>query len=116
MTACVAVLQGLYYCSDYAHYLCMPAQELDEAARRRMPKQLYIPLPCEEAREQMILRQLGPAGTVPSDLSAADLAKVVAKTAGYSGSDMRNLIQEACQVGTAGCHKRRVACLLAYYE
>lgn len=29
-------------------------QELDEAARRRMPKQLYIPLPCEAARQQMI--------------------------------------------------------------
>lgn len=27
----------------------------------------------------------------------ADLDKVVAKTDGYSGSDMRNLIQEACQ-------------------
>ncbi len=34
-------------------------QELDEAARRRMPKQLYIPLPCAAARRQMIERQLG---------------------------------------------------------
>ena len=34
-------------------------QELDEAARRRMPKQLYIPLPCAAARRQMIDRQLG---------------------------------------------------------
>jgi SpoVK/Ycf46/Vps4 family AAA+-type ATPase len=34
---------------------------------------------------------------VSSDLSPADLDKVVAKTEGYSGSDMRNLIQEACQ-------------------
>lgn len=32
-----------------------------------------------------------------SSLSDQDMAKVVAKTAGYSGSDMRNLIQEACQ-------------------
>jgi SpoVK/Ycf46/Vps4 family AAA+-type ATPase len=30
-------------------------------------------------------------------LCAADLEKVVAKTDGYSGSDMRHLIQEACQ-------------------
>ena len=35
-------------------------QELDEAARRRMPKQLYIPLPCEAARQQMVQRALGP--------------------------------------------------------
>lgn len=33
-------------------------EELDEAARRRMPKQLYIPLPCAEARRTMILHQL----------------------------------------------------------
>ena len=37
----------------------VPVQELDEAARRRMPKQLYIPLPCAAARRQMIERQLG---------------------------------------------------------
>lgn len=34
---------------------------------------------------------------VRSALSEQDMAKVVAKTQGYSGSDMRNLIQEACQ-------------------
>ena len=73
-------------------------QELDEAARRRMPKQLYIPLPCNEARESMLRRQLGPGCGVRADLPDADLAKIVAHTAGYSGSDMRNLIQEASQV------------------
>uniref|UniRef100_A0A061QLS8 Fidgetin-like protein 1-like n=2 Tax=Tetraselmis sp. GSL018 TaxID=582737 RepID=A0A061QLS8_9CHLO len=72
-------------------------EELDEAARRRLPKQLYIPLPCSEARQQMILRVLGPEGSVTSNLSESDLSKIVEKTAGYSGSDMRNLIQEACQ-------------------
>jgi hypothetical protein len=58
-------------------------QELDEAARRRMPKQLYIPLPCAEARRHMILRQLGPGAKVAAELSEADLDKVVAKTEGY---------------------------------
>lgn len=72
-------------------------EELDEAARRRMPKQLYIPLPCAAARRQMILRQLGPGGSVAAVLSAADVDKIVEKTKGYSGSDMKNLIQEACQ-------------------
>ncbi|CAD7694730.1 unnamed protein product [Ostreobium quekettii] len=69
-------------------------EELDEAARRRMPKQLYIPLPCEPARKEMILRQLG---AVKSVLSQEDVQKVVQKTDGYSGADMRNLIQEALQ-------------------
>ncbi|KAF5825845.1 hypothetical protein DUNSADRAFT_6482, partial [Dunaliella salina] len=52
-------------------------EELDEAARRRMPKQLYIPLPCAEARRQMILHQLR---DVRYDLPPPDLEKVVSKT------------------------------------
>ena len=72
-------------------------EELDEAARRRMPKQLYIPLPCGIARKQMIVRQLGPGAGVAATLSESDLDKIVLKTDGYSGSDMKNLIQEACQ-------------------
>ncbi len=71
-------------------------EELDEAARRRMPKQMYIPLPCQRARQEMIHRVLT-RGAIASQLSAEDIRKVVAKTEGYSGSDMKNLIQEACQ-------------------
>lgn len=37
----------------------LPMQELDEAARRRLPKQLYIPLPCAAARRLMLDRALG---------------------------------------------------------
>lgn len=33
-------------------------KELDEASRRRMPKQIYVPLPCEIARKQLILIQM----------------------------------------------------------
>jgi SpoVK/Ycf46/Vps4 family AAA+-type ATPase len=62
-----------------------------------MPKQLYIPLPCDAARRQLVERQLGEAGSVRSSLSEADIQKIVSKTTGYSGSDMKNLIQEACQ-------------------
>ena len=69
-------------------------EELDEAARRRLPKQLYIPLPCPEARRQMVQRQLL---HISSNLSTEDLDKIVLRTEGYSGSDMKNLIQEACQ-------------------
>ncbi|KAL3148591.1 hypothetical protein ABBQ38_014021 [Trebouxia sp. C0009 RCD-2024] len=72
-------------------------EELDEAARRRMPKQLYIPLPCAAARRQMVDRQLGSGSGISAQLSEADLTKIVTRTEGYSGSDMRNLIQEACQ-------------------
>jgi fidgetin-like protein 1 len=74
------------------HLACGP-QELDEAARRRLPKQLYVPLPCDAARRHMILRQLGPRSSVASSFSDSDIDKIVDKTRGYSGSDMRNLIQ-----------------------
>ena len=82
-------------------------EELDEAARRRMPKQLYIPLPCAEARKRMVewgLRE------VQYELTAEAMDKLVAHTDGYSGSDMRSLIQEAANVrGGAVC--RRAVCL-----
>ena len=39
----------------------------------------------------------GNGSGIAAHLSEADLTKIVARTDGYSGSDMRNLIQEACQ-------------------
>ena len=50
----------------------------------------------------MLERHLGEATGIACALSDADRGKVVARTAGYSGSDMRALIQEACQVGSSG--------------
>lgn len=75
-------------------------QELDEAARRRMPKQLYIPLPCAEARQSMVERQLGPGSSVQSALSEADMRKIVEKTAGYSGTCAA---ASACAGTNKGC-------------
>lgn len=42
-------------------------------------------------REQFSCR---PVGAVRADLSEGDLAKIVAKTDGYSGSDMAHLVRE----------------------
>ena len=36
-------------------------QELDEAARRRLPKQVYVALPDAAARRSMLVKQLGEA-------------------------------------------------------
>lgn len=47
-------------CHLHSCYSVHP-QELDEAARRRLPKQLYIPLPCASARRLMLDRALGEA-------------------------------------------------------
>ncbi|KAL3630829.1 Fidgetin-like protein 1 [Castilleja foliolosa] len=68
-------------------------QELDEAARRRLTKRLYIPLPTSEARAWIIKNLLEKDGLF--DLSAEDIDTVCKITEGYSGSDMKNLVKDA---------------------
>lgn len=68
--------------------------QLDEAARRRMAKRIFIPLPDEEGRKQLVIRQMTEKGT-DSMLSESDVATIVAKAEGYSGSDLQNLCAEA---------------------
>ncbi|XP_068709902.1 fidgetin-like protein 1 isoform X2 [Montipora foliosa] len=67
-------------------------QEIDEAARRRLVKRLYIPLPDACAREQIITSLLSQQ---KYSLSKQDLMSIVQHTQGYSGSDMANLCREA---------------------
>jgi len=73
--------------------------ELDEAARRRLAKQVYIPLPCAAARAQIVRRLLGKGGAAACrhTLGEAELHLLTAHTAGYSGSDMKHLVQEAAR-------------------
>lgn len=68
-------------------------QELDEAARRRLSKRLYIPLPSAEARAWIIRNLLKKDGLFT--LSEDDICKICAGTEGYSGSDVSNLVKEA---------------------
>ncbi|KYM78293.1 Fidgetin-like protein 1 [Atta colombica] len=67
-------------------------QELDEAARRRLVKRLYVPLPELEARKQIINNLLM---SVNYDLNEEAIMKIAEKSAGYSGADMTNLCKEA---------------------
>ncbi|KAJ3145271.1 hypothetical protein HDU86_001107 [Geranomyces michiganensis] len=67
-------------------------QELDEAVRRRFRKKLYIPLPDSEARAKMISNRIA---TLDHGLSEEDIGTIVARTEGYSGSDMDGLVREA---------------------
>lgn len=67
-------------------------QELDEAARRRLVKRLYVPLPELRAREQIINNLLA---SVRHDLSSDDVTAIAERSAGYSGADMTNLCKEA---------------------
>jgi SpoVK/Ycf46/Vps4 family AAA+-type ATPase len=65
---------------------------LDEAARRRFVKKLYIPLPEFDGRKQIIVNLMRKQ---QNDLSEDDLNYVAEQTDGYSGADMTNLCREA---------------------
>ena len=67
-------------------------QELDDAARRRLVKRLYIPLPDQVARLHILTRLLSKEKNVVSGEQLEDISQ---KTDGYSGADMTNLCREA---------------------
>lgn len=67
-------------------------QEIDEAARRRLSKRLYIPLPEAAARRQIVTNLMA---RERNQLRDGDLESVVIATEGYSGADMTQLCREA---------------------
>ncbi|XP_052427809.1 fidgetin-like protein 1 isoform X1 [Carassius gibelio] len=67
-------------------------QEIDEAARRRLAKRLYIPLPESEARRQIVTNLMS---REKSQVGADEMEKVVQGTEGFSGADMTQLCREA---------------------
>ena len=66
--------------------------ELDEAARRRFVKKLYIPLPEDDGRRELINLLISKN---LNSLDEAHIEEIVAKTAGFSGADLKSLCQEA---------------------
>ncbi|XP_050089665.1 fidgetin-like protein 1 [Anopheles aquasalis] len=67
-------------------------QELDEAARRRLVKRLYIPLPDLAARIQILTRLLQQERNC---LTVDEIERVGTLTEGFSGADMKVLCHEA---------------------
>uniref|UniRef100_A0A8C6TPC8 Fidgetin n=1 Tax=Neogobius melanostomus TaxID=47308 RepID=A0A8C6TPC8_9GOBI len=67
-------------------------QEIDEAARRRLAKRLYIPLPEGGARRQIVSGLMSRERNV---LRPDELERVVEATDGFSGADMTQLCREA---------------------
>lgn len=66
--------------------------ELDEAARRRLVKRLYIPLPDSEARGSLVNKLMK---RLNHSLSNDDVDEIAKLSNGYSGSDMYALCAEA---------------------
>jgi SpoVK/Ycf46/Vps4 family AAA+-type ATPase len=73
-------------------------QELDEAARRRFKKRLYIPLPSADGRRQLLLNLLQRQRNL---LCPEDVEAIVDRTAGYSGYVLR--FQIATQLPSRLC-------------
>jgi SpoVK/Ycf46/Vps4 family AAA+-type ATPase len=67
-------------------------QELDDAARRRFVKRLYIPLPDQDGREALISNLLKKNDHT---LTAAQLAQLAKDSEGFSGADLKILCTEA---------------------
>ena len=69
-------------------------EELDEAARRRFVKRIYIPLPDREGRTRLYEHLLqGAAHSLSTD--SRDIDHLVARTKGFSGADIKALCTEA---------------------
>uniref|UniRef100_A0A8D2D6D4 Fidgetin-like protein 1 n=1 Tax=Sciurus vulgaris TaxID=55149 RepID=A0A8D2D6D4_SCIVU len=67
-------------------------QEIDEAARRRLVKRLYIPLPEASARKQIVINLMSKE---QCHLSEEEIEWVVQQSDGFSGADMTQLCREA---------------------
>ena len=85
-------------------------QELDDAARRRLVKRLYIPLPDSEARASILARLLG---RERHDVSEEEMKSVSLMTEGYSGADMANLCREAAYGPIRSLDMRNITSLRA---
>ncbi|XP_039192622.1 fidgetin-like protein 1 [Crotalus tigris] len=67
-------------------------QEIDEAARRRLVKRLYIPLPEVSARKQIVSRLMSKEHC---SITEEEIDLIVKKSDGFSGADMTQLCREA---------------------
>ncbi|XP_051872180.1 fidgetin-like protein 1 [Pristis pectinata] len=67
-------------------------QEIDEAARRRLVKRLYIPLPEGSARRHIVVKLMSCENC---SLSQEELELIIEQSEGFSGADMTQLCREA---------------------
>jgi len=69
-------------------------QELDEAALRRFTKRVYVRMPDNNTRRELVKSLLAREGN-SHNISDSDIAKIVDKTEGYTCSDITNLARDA---------------------
>lgn len=75
-------------------------QDLDEAAKRRFTRRIYIPLPDPETRRSLVEIMLKKAA---NDVTEDEMAKTVEMTDGYSCADITTLLRESAMVPLREC-------------
>ena len=81
-------------------------EELDEAARRRLEKRLYIPLPDEASRRTLVQRLIS---SYDHSLTEEDFDRIGRVTTQYSGADVKLLCREAAMGPLRSCTKKLMA-------
>lgn len=76
--------------------------EIDSAALRRFERKIYISLPDEFSRKEIIRHHLG---TTPHNLAEEDLEDLASSTDGYSGSDLSTLTKDAIMAPLRKCQE-----------
>ena len=74
--------------------------EIDEAARRRFEKRIYISLPDEHSRKEILRYHIG---KTPHSLTEENLEECARETDGFSGSDISTLAKDAIMAPLRKC-------------
>ena len=79
-------------------------EELDNAARRRFVKKLYIPLPDQDGRETLITNLLKANAHTLTD---AQLTQLAIDSEGFSGADLKTLCTDAAMEPVRKLERRK---------
>lgn len=101
-------MQGVGKTGSSSNVLVIAATDLpwdiDIAMLWRFQKRVYIPLPDAKAREEMVKIHLG---DTPNNLSNADFGKLGEETEGFSGSDIKVLVNKALMEPWRRCKRAK---------
>ncbi|KAK3933229.1 Fidgetin-like protein 1 [Frankliniella fusca] len=97
LTEFLAQMDGVTHSDQDSNVVVMGATNrpsmIDDAILRRFPSRLYVPLPDFDARKDMLHFRLS---KTTHSLTPDEIQKLAVKLVGYSGSDIKNLVSDAC--------------------
>ena len=87
--------------------------DIDSAIRRRFEKRIYVPLPTQESRREIIKHNLR---NTPNSLIEENFQKIAELTDGYSGSDLSVVIRQAIMEPLRKCQQATHFRLISGYS